>query len=501
MLDESLCVAQGRGSAQLVTQAHVGLLSENDLAAIASELTSLLKTQPHSIMVGSHCCEELCKRCPEVCNCIYLAKITIPGLVKDGKLPGIRCCNGQFSKFSGKPLKGATEMLWLCTGFKVGDKVEARYREKSPAWKPATVVSVHDSGIMVLFDGSSDADVVPDHPSRIRAKIQPVDAQPPVEEELRWALQTAAGDPLEVTLPSDGSVQLVTQAHVGLLSESDLADIGSELTNILKTQPHHQMLWILCRDELYKRRPEVSARIKAANVGILRLAKDGKLPGIRLRYGPEPGVKKFELFTDSLEGSGLAQHLTQAHVGFLAEQWEDVKYERDLVTIGKELAKLLKTQPHSLMVVTNCCNVLSKSKRKLCKRLKLAKVTIPGLVKDGKVPGIRLRYGLKPEMNMFELFMGFKVGDKVEARYREESDFRSSPSSPSLWRAPALPTSGINWKTPPLFVSATVVSVDDSGITVLFDGSTDADVVPDHPSRIRAREAPVAPEFRHLGST
>lgn len=53
--------------------------------------------------------------------------------------------------------------------FLVGDRVEARYTEQSKGWKPATVVTLHDEGITVLFDGFGDTAVVPDSRHRIRS--------------------------------------------------------------------------------------------------------------------------------------------------------------------------------------------------------------------------------------------------------------------------------------------------------------------------------------------
>ena len=64
---------------------------------------------------------------------------------------------------------GARPALTVTT-VKVGDMVEARYREESFGWKPATVVAVGDGGVSVLFDGVSDSTLVPGHPSRIRAR-------------------------------------------------------------------------------------------------------------------------------------------------------------------------------------------------------------------------------------------------------------------------------------------------------------------------------------------
>ena len=69
---------------------------------------------------------------------------------------------------------------------RVGDLVEARYREESRRWKPATVVSVDDSGITVVFDGFSDWALIPAQLSRIRAK--PAAKPEPGEEEFRRTL-------------------------------------------------------------------------------------------------------------------------------------------------------------------------------------------------------------------------------------------------------------------------------------------------------------------------
>ena len=73
---------------------------------------------------------------------------------------------GTHSESSGLPSIRASSVSDTC--WCVGERVEAKYTDRSRGWKPAAVVQIDDSGISIVFDGHSDMTMIPDDATRIR---------------------------------------------------------------------------------------------------------------------------------------------------------------------------------------------------------------------------------------------------------------------------------------------------------------------------------------------
>jgi hypothetical protein len=70
--------------------------------------------------------------------------------------------------------------------------------------------------------------------------------------------------------------------------------------------------------------------------------------------------------------------------------------------LAYEVTKLLEAQPHNQMLSGSCCEQLYSKCPEIRERVRAAKVSIYALVRDGKLPGIRLDPSAKAET--FELF-------------------------------------------------------------------------------------------------
>jgi hypothetical protein len=98
--------------------------------------------------------------------------------------------------------------------------------------------------------------------------------------------------------------------------------------------------------------------------------------------------------------------------------------------LAYEVTKLLEAQPHNQMLSGSCCEQLYSKFPEIRDRVRAAKVSIYALVKDGKLPGIRLDPSAKAET--FELFTNEAKLSNANALQRSQGYTHSHPSEKRL---------------------------------------------------------------------
>ncbi len=221
------------GKPSWCTFAHGRLEAPQLTRLIESELTQLLRIQPHNQMSCAQCCAELYRRCPEIRDSLRAANVTICGLVKECKFSGIQ----MYSDASGKDAsgkRGAETFKLLTVEASDGYRPSSNFRTAEPIAKDLVLTdplpSVHDVPVEDVEGRMSTTGQEVDR--IIQEKCVPAerDGLTSVVDEIRVALS------LEASLPAKQVIDAAS-ARLGIsLEGKPMKEQAAECLRVMQSR-------------------------------------------------------------------------------------------------------------------------------------------------------------------------------------------------------------------------------------------------------------------------